>query len=78
MDAVLDEPVKPGMVKMVKLANEGALRAGDIVETQRLGKCEVAYIRSTTSIVVKDAPGGYFTLDIDWGDAGRAVMQDHP
>ena len=76
MDAVLDEPVKPGMVKMVKLANEGRLRAGDIVETAKLGRCEVAWIRSATTIVVKDRAGGHFALDIGWG--GRATLEDHP
>lgn len=74
MDAVLEEPVKPGMVKMVKLANEGALRAGDTVETAKLGRCVVAYIRSATSIVVKDARGDHFTLDIEWGGA-RATLE---
>jgi hypothetical protein len=73
MDTSNDVPVKPGHIKIIKLAREGTLQPGDVVETSTLGKCTVAYIRNATSICVKRANGTYHTLpDICW--PGKASL----
>ena len=58
----LNEPVKPGHIKLVKLQREGVLQSGDVVETAKLGQCTVAFIRSGDSICVKRPDGSYFNL----------------
>jgi hypothetical protein len=55
-------PVLPGCIRLVKLQTEGRLQNGDIVETVRLGQCEVAHIQTAQSILVKDKAGKYFNI----------------
>lgn len=55
-------PVQPGCIKLVKLKTEGRLQKGDIVETARLGRCEVALIQSPFSICVKAASGQHYNI----------------
>ncbi|CAN7632266.1 hypothetical protein LJR189_004789 [Acidovorax delafieldii] len=57
-----NDPVLPGHIKLVHLQQEGCLQAGDIVETQRLGRCKVAYIQTANSICVVNPAGQYFNL----------------
>lgn len=56
------DPVKPGHIKLVKLANEGRLACGDLVETSRLGVCEVVRIHATHTLDVKTQSGEHFRL----------------
>lgn len=56
------EPVQPGCIRLVKLKSEGRLQKGDIIETARLGKCEVVYIQAPHSICVKSADGRFFNI----------------
>lgn len=56
------EPLQPGCVRLVKLAREGRLAKGDIVETARLGACVVQRIHSTSTLDVMDGNGNFFRL----------------
>ena len=57
-----NDPVKPGHIKLVRLANEGRLACGDLVETQRLGVCEVVLIHDTHTLDVKATSGQHYRL----------------
>lgn len=56
------DSVQPGHIKLVHLQQQGRLQAGDIVETQRLGQCKVAYIQTADSICVVTPAGKYVNL----------------
>lgn len=49
---------------LVKLRREGHLAAGDFVSTPHLGRCIVADIESTTTIIVRDAYHTYHRLSV--------------
>lgn len=44
----------PGHIRMVKLQEEGRLQKGDVVETLKLDRCEVSYIKTADCICVKN------------------------
>lgn len=66
-------PVGPGMIKFVRLQEEGKLKKGDLVETLINGICEVAWIKSAKTFVVKSAAGAYVELNVDF-PAGAQVV----
>lgn len=51
-----------GVLRLVRLARQGALRAGDTVATRRLGECEVTCIHSPYSISVRNTAGQHYLL----------------
>lgn len=74
-EPLLDEAVPPGTLRLVRLAREGRLGAGDRVATQRLGECEVARIHAPHTIEVRDLAAGrhYLISGLDFGpDVGVA------
>lgn len=76
----LDEAVPPGTLRLVRLAREGRLAAGDRVATQRLGECEVARIHAPHTIEVRDLTTGrhYLISGLDFGVGVRLVDQAPP
>jgi hypothetical protein len=72
---VRDEPVKPGHVKIVRLAKEGQLGRGDLVETTEHGVCEVVLVNEVDAITVKTPAGERFLLSGigGWRERGRLV-----
>ncbi|MDF2461893.1 MAG: hypothetical protein K0Q43_128 [Ramlibacter sp.] len=68
------DPVKPGHIKIVRLAKEGRLARGDLVETATLGTCEVTGISSVDSLTVKAYDGSRHELTgIGWASRARLV-----
>jgi len=76
----LTEPVPPGIVRLVRLAREGALSTGDLVATQRLGECEVARVHTAHSIEVRALATGqhYLISGLDFGAHARVVDAERP
>lgn len=66
-------PLGPGMVKFVRLQEQGKLKKGDLVETQINGICEVAWIKTASTFVVKNAAGAYVELNVDFPAGARVV-----
>lgn len=54
----MDQPI----MRIVQLANEGRLAAGDKVSTPWLGVCTVAWVKDATTITVKTLRGAYVQL----------------
>lgn len=70
------DPVKPGHIKLVRLAAEGKLTRGDLVETCELGVCEVVLINTVDKLTVKDSDGAFHVLSgIGWGSHGARLGQ---
>lgn len=72
-EPALDEPVPPGTLRLVRLAQEGVLSPGDRIATQRLGECEVTRIHTPHSIEVRDPATGrhYLISGLDFGPDAR-------
>lgn len=71
------EDIPPGTLRLVRLAREGALRAGDLVATQRLGECEVTRIHTPQSIEVraKATDRHYLISGVDFGPDARIEVE---
>lgn len=69
------EPVPPGIVRLIRLAREGALSTGDRVATQRLGECEIARVHTPHAIEVRALATGrhYLISGLDFGPDARVV-----
>jgi hypothetical protein len=61
------EPIKPGHIKLVRLAHEGRLACGDLIATGKLGVCTVVSIEAVSIIRVQAVDGRrYMLTGIDW------------
>jgi hypothetical protein len=59
-------------ITLVRLAQEGRVGSGDIVHTDSLGQCEVAYVVRADTIVVRSKEGRYHELTgINFGPDAR-------
>jgi hypothetical protein len=68
------DPVKPGHIKLVRLAAEGKLAHGDLVETYELGVCEVVLINTVDKLTVKARDGACHVLSgIGWSSRGARL-----
>lgn len=72
-EPALNEPVPPGTLRLVRLAHEGRLSAGDLVATQRLGECEVVRPHTPHSLEVRVLTTGrhYLISGLDFGPDAR-------
>jgi hypothetical protein len=72
------DPAKPGHIKLVRLAAEGKLAHGDLVETYELGVCEVVLINTADKLTVKARDGACHVLSgIGWGSRGARLAATH-
>ncbi len=69
------EEIPSGTLRLVKLAREGALSAGDRVATRRLGECEVTRIHTPYSIEVHATASGqhYLLSGLYFGADARVI-----
>jgi hypothetical protein len=72
-EPAVSEPFPPGTLRLIRLAREGALSAGDRVATLRLGECEVTRVHTRHSIEVRDPSTGrhYLISGLDFGPDAR-------
>jgi hypothetical protein len=56
------DPVRPGHIRLAKLANEGRLACGDTIEHHTLGLCTITTIESTHTLTVRAADGQHYRL----------------
>lgn len=70
--------IPPGTLRLVRLAREGALRAGDLVATRRLGTCEVTCVHTPQSIEVRAQSSGqhYLLSGLDFGPDARIAAEE--
>lgn len=76
----MSEPVPTGTLRLVHLAEEGKLSAGDRVATLRLGECEVARVHTPHSIEVRALDTGrhYLISGLSFGPDARMLEADRP
>ncbi|WP_406625361.1 hypothetical protein [Acidovorax sp. SDU_ACID1] len=76
-EPVRPDEIPPGALRLVRLAREGVLCAGDLVATRRLGACEVTRVHTQQSIEVKSQSSGqhYLLSGLDFGPDARIATE---
>lgn len=76
-EPVRTDDIPPGTVRLIRLAHEGALRAGDLIATRRLGTCEVMRVHTPQSIEVRSESSAqhYLLSGLDFGPDARIATE---